>query len=115
MIKNLLWIVGATVLMLWVLGSFIPDAHSSQDCDYVKIVKYKDGNIVSSKTEYVCDTPPELLIKYVEVEKKSKAEKMAELFKPIKPSSSPDPTHYYGNYADDKPKLIDALLYGIFN
>ena len=51
----------------------------------------------------------------IEVEKKSKAEKMAELFKPIRPTSSPDPTHYYGNYADDKPKAIDAILYGIFN
>ena len=113
MIKNVLWIVGATILMLWVLGSFIPDAHSKEDCEYVKIIQYKDGDIINSKTEYACDSKPEILIQYVE--KKSKAEKMAELFKPIKPSSSPDPTHYYGNYADDKPKLLDALLFGIFN
>ena len=37
------------------LGSFIPDANS-QDCDYVKIVKYSDGRIINSKTEYVCDS-----------------------------------------------------------
>ena len=55
MIKTVLWVVGATIFMLWVLGSFIPDANS-QDCDYVKIVEYKDGKIINSKTEYNCET-----------------------------------------------------------
>ena len=67
MIKTVLWVVGATIFMLWVLGSFIPDANS-QDCDYVKIVEYKDGKIVNSKTEYNCETEnePEILVKYIE-------------------------------------------------
>ena len=114
MIKNILCILGATVLMLWILGSFIPDAHSRQDCDYVKIVEYKDGKIINSKTEYNCETEnePEILVKYIE--KKSKAEKLADYFKPIKPNSSPDPT-YYGNYAQNKPTTLDVFFFGIFN
>ena len=113
MIKTVLWVVGATIFMLWVLGSFIPDANS-QDCDYVKIVEYKDGKIVNSKTEYNCETEnePEILVKYIE--KKSKAEKLADYFKPIKPTSSPDPT-YYGNYAQNTPTTLDVFLFGMFN
>ena len=113
MIKTVLWVVGATIFMLWVLGSFIPDANS-QDCDYVKIVEYKDGKIVNSKTEYNCETEnePEILVKYIE--KKSKAEKLADYFKPIKPISSPDPT-YDGNYAQNTPTTLDVLLFGMFN
>jgi len=112
MIKNVMIILGATILMLFVFGSFLPDAHSSQDCDYVKIVQYKDGDIVNSKTEYACESEPEILVKYIE--KKSKSEQMAEYFKPIRPNSSPDPT-YYGNYAQNTPSILDALFYGIFN
>ena len=110
MIKNILCILGATVLMLWILGSFIPDAHSKQDCDYVKIVKYSDGDIISAKTEYVCDTEPEILIDY----EKSKAEKLAEYFKPIRPNSEPDPSKYYGNYADNKFTILDIFTFGVW-
>ena len=88
----------------------------AQDCDYVKIVKYSDGKIINSKTEYVCDSPPTIIVQYLEdkkKEKKSKAEEWAEYFKPIKPVSSPDPT-YYGNYAKSEPTKFDLFLFGIF-
>ena len=92
------------------------NALGTQDCDYVKIVKYSDGKIINSKTEYVCDSPPTIIVQYLEdkkKEQKSKAEKWAEYFKPIKPVSSPDPT-YYGNYAKSEPTKFDMFLYGLF-
>ena len=100
------------------LSSFIlfasVDALSKQDCDYVKIVKYSDGKIISSKTEYVCDSPPTIIVEYEKEKEKTKAEKWAEYFKPIRPSSSPDPT-YYGNYANSKPTVLDAFFFAVFN
>ena len=63
----------------------------AQDCDYVKIVQYENGKIVNSKTEYVCESPPTIIVNYLENKKKKKPH-WSDNFKPIRVGHSPDPT-----------------------
>ena len=64
----------------------------AQDCDYVKIVlQYENGKIVNSKTEYVCESPPTIIVNYLK-DKKKKKPHWSDNFKPIRTGHSPDPT-----------------------
>ena len=40
-------------------------AHAEQDCKYTKTVNQSGGEIVSSTTNYDCNTPPKVIIKEV--------------------------------------------------
>ena len=78
----------------------------AQDCDYVKIVQYENGKIVNSKTEYVCESPPTIIVNYLE-DKKKKKPHWSDNFKPIRVGHSPDPTGYYGNYDTNLLSIFD--------
>ena len=78
----------------------------AQDCDYVKIVQYENGKIVNSKTEYVCESPPTIIVNYLENKKKKKPH-WSDNFKPIRVGHSPDPTGYYGNYDTNLLSIFD--------
>ena len=79
----------------------------AQDCDYVKIVQYENGKIVNSKTEYVCESPPTIIVNYLEDKKKKPH--WSDNFKPIRVGHSPDPTKDYGNYDTNLRFYFDFL------
>lgn len=80
----------------------------AQDCDYVKIVQYENGKIINSKTEYVCESPPTIIVNYLE-DKKKKKPHWSDNFKPIRTGPSPDPTGYYGNYEINLLSFFDIF------
>ena len=74
----------------------------------------ENGKIVNSKTEYVCDSPPTIIVNYLE-NKKKKKKHWTEHFKPIRVGHSPDPNAYYGNYDTNLLEFWDIFKMGLID
>ena len=85
---------------------FIVSCANAQDCKYQKIITQKDGEVVTSTTDYNCETKPKIV--YKEVEKPIYVYRNAE---PIVSESVTysEPTYY------NKPNIVNTIIGTIVN